>query len=226
MSQLFKNNATSRLTTALGAADLSFTVATGEGADFPSTTPTDANHFLVTLENAAGDKEIVKIIGRSADVFTIDPAGRNWESSGAKAFSAGDLVELRLTSGFIDALKAGSIVYVIDGGGATITAGIKGFIEVPFSGSLEEIRLFADQPAGDISIDILKDVYANFPPDDTWDKMGNPVTISGTNKSQDDLSGWPDITHRMFNAGDIFAFDVNSCTTHQRVTISMTVNRN
>lgn len=232
MSQLFKNNATSRLVAnlpATGAGSLAISVTADTGLLFPAVTLGGTDHFLITLENSAGEKEIVKITSRVIDDFVIDAAGRGMEGTTPRAFNAGDIVELRLTSGFIDALKKGSIVYVIDGGGAVITAGIKGFIEVPFSGSLEEIRLFADpiDPAGaEISIDLLKDNYAGYPPDDTWNRMGNPVVItSGTNKSEDDLSQWP-VADRMFVAGDIFAFDVNSCSIITRVTISATVDRN
>ncbi len=226
MSQLFKNNAVSRLAANISAVATSLTVTSGEGALFPATSAADADHFLVTLENALGQKEIVKVTAVVGDVFTIERGTlTGTDATTARAFSTGDLVELRLTAGFIDSIKKGSIVYVIDGGGSAITTGIKGFIEAPFDGSLEEIRLFADQAAGNISIDILRDTYANYPPDDTWDRMGNPVTIVGTNKSEDDLSGWA-VADRLFSAGDIFAFDVNSCLTHTRVTISMTVNRN
>lgn len=226
MAQLFKNNATSRLAANISADDTSLAVTTADGALFPVTTDVDADHFLVTLQNALGQKEIVRVTAVIGDVFTIERGTLSGDDvTTARSFSAGDLVELRLTAGFIDAIAKGSIMYVVDGGGSAIATGMKGFIEAPFSGSLEEIRLFADQSAGDISIDILRDVYANYPPDDTWDKMGNPVTISGTNKSEDDLSGWL-ASDRMFSAGDIFAFYVTSCSTHQRVTISMTVSRN
>lgn len=232
MSQLFKNNATSRLVVNLpasGDGSLSISVTPATGILFPVVTLGSTDHFLVTLENSTGEKEIVKIVSRIADDFVIDATGRGMDGTIPRAFGAGDIVELRLTAGFIDVIKKGSIVYVIDGGGTVITAGIKGFIEVPFSGSLEEIRLFADpiDPAGaEISIDILKDNYDGYPPDDTWNRMGNPVAItSGMNKSEDDLSSWP-VADRLFAAGDIFAFDVNSCSVITRVTISMTVDRN
>lgn len=230
MAQKFTNNATTRLTgSGLSAVGTSFTVTTGHGARFPSCSSADADYFLVTLEDSSGNKEIVKIISRTDDTFTIGTgvdelvAGRAQEGTTAQAFAVADLVELRLTSGFIDALKRGSIVYVIDGGGAAITTGMKGFLEAPFSGSLDEIRLFADQ-AGTISIDILRDSYANYPPDDTWDLQGT-VATAGANKAEDDLSGWL-VANRQFTAGDIFAFDINSNDTITRVTISMSVSRN
>lgn len=224
MSQLFKNNAKSRLAAALGSGDgLTFTVTTGEGTLFPVLTVDD--HMMLTLENAAGVKEIVRVSARSGDVFTINPTpglGRGQDGTTAMGFSANDLVELRLTAGFIDALKEGSIVYVIDGGGSAITTGVKGFIEAPFNGTIKGVRLFADQP-GSIVVDIWKDTYGNYPPivGDTITAV-SPPTIAADIKSQDSvLTGWT----KGFSKGDIFYFNVNSCATIQRVTISMTVDR-
>lgn len=230
MSQRFKNNATTRLAAALGVADPTFTVTTGEGALFPN--PVTGEHFFVTLEKSDGTKEVVRITSRAADVFTIDPTpgqGRGqetaWGSGAATTFSAGDLVELRLTAGFIEHLSEGSIVYVIDGGGIAITTGLKGFIEAPFNGSITSVRLFADV-SGSIEIDIWKDTYANYDP--TVSQVGDsivsltPPALASVFKYQDTaLTGWT----TQFSKGDIFYFNVNSASTVTRVTLSMGVNR-
>jgi hypothetical protein len=230
MSQLFRNNATTRLAAAIGAADLTFTVTTGEGALFPN--PDVGEHFFVTLENAVGTKEVVRVVSRAADVFTIDPIpgqGRAqetaWGASSGSGFSAGDIVELRLTAGFIEHLSEGSIIYVIDGGGSAITTGLKGFIEAQFNGSITSVRLFAEV-AGSIEIDIWKDTYDNYDP--TVSQVGDsivnitPPTLVSAFKSQNTtLDGWT----TNFTKGDIFYFNVNSADTLTRVTISMGVNR-
>lgn len=239
MSQKFANNATSRLVGNISAAATGFTVTTGEGTVFPSIGVTDyvtdGHHFLCTLESALGVKEIVKVTSRVGDIFTIE---RAQESTVASAFSVGDLVELRLTAGFIDVIKKGSIIYVIDGGGAVIETGIKGFIEAPFGGSITSVRAFADQ-VGDISVDILKDTYAAYPPEAAWDSIcnpvggagpgQNPVAINAADKAKDgtnfDMTSWL----KTFNAQDIFAFNVVSLpapSVIKRVTISITVDRN
>lgn len=227
MSQLFKNNAKSRLASAVSPTDLTFTVTTGEGVLFPTVTAGD--HLLVTLENSAGDKEIVRVSlhPELSDVFTFHPTpgyGRGQEGTAVIGFDAQSLVELRLTAGFIDALKEGSIVYVIDGGGSAISTGQKGWIEAPFNGTIKSCRLFADQ-TGAINVNIWKDTYDNYPPvisdDDVTPVAG--LSISGAIKAQfTDLSDWTNI---QFNQGDIFAFNVASCTAIQRLTISLTVDR-
>jgi hypothetical protein len=231
MSQLFKNNVKSRLKEAIDAAVTSFAVTADHGNLYFPTLPSGDDHMLITLENSTGDKEIVKVIERAGDTFTVGSIpgapsvlGRGQEGTTAMGFEAGDLVELRLTAGFIDALKEGSIVYVIDGGDAEIGAGQKGWIEVPFNGTIKSVRLFADQPGG-IVIDIWKDSYINYPPDNTWDSITGATQATITDpaqKSQDSsLADWT----RNFSKGDIFAFNVDSCTTITRCTISMTVDR-
>jgi hypothetical protein len=224
MSQLFKNNAKSRLASGISSTATTFNIITDDGALFPTLGADD--HMLVTLENSVGDKEIVRIIQRSGDTFTVSATpgyGRGQEGTTAIAFEAQDLVELRLTAGFIDALKEGSIVYIIDGGGFEIGAGLKGWIEAPFNGTIKSVRLFADQ-TGSIAIDIWKDIYNNYPPENTWDSITGvtPATIAGAQKSQDSLlTDWT----RNFSKGDIFAFNVDSCSSITRCTISMTVDR-
>jgi len=236
MSQLFKNNATTRLVAAVGASDTTFTVTTGEGALFPAITSGSGDHFDVTLENSTGDKEIIRIVDRSADVFTIGVAGspvpsalgRGIDNTTAMGFSAADLVELRLTAGFIDALKEGSVVFVIDGGGADLTTGIKGWIEAPFNGTIKSARLFSDvtPPAtGSVTVHVWKDTYANYPPTDPVDEMTPPAgnSISGGVKEQfTDLSSW---LQKGFSKGEIFAFSISACTGIQKLTISLTVDR-
>jgi len=235
MSQLFKNNARTRLAVNLGVSSTSFSVTDGEGSLFPTLPPGD-DHMLITLENSTGQKEIVKVIERAADTFVIGDFasgistesvfGRGQEGTIARAFEAQDLVELRLTAGFIDALKEGSITYVIDGGGSAITAGIKGWIEAPFNGTIKNARIFADT-AGTVTVNIWKDVYANYPPEETWDDVtpSAGISISDDNKAEfTDLSYW---TQRNFTKGDIFAFNIAApgATNITRITISMTVDR-
>ncbi len=228
MSQLFKNNAKSRLAADLGSGGgLVFTVTSGDGALFPVITGND--FFLVTLENATGVKEIVKVVSRAGDNFTIAATnGRGLDGTVAMGFNAQDLVELRLTAGFIDSIKEGSLVFVIDGGGAAITAGVKGFIEAPFNGSIKIVKLFADV-VGAIDIDIYKDTYADYDPNQS---PTDSICANSTNtakiligasaaKAICDLTGWL----LEFSKGDIFYFAVNSATTITKCTVSMMVDR-
>ena len=124
--------------------------------------------------------------------------------------------DLRMTSN----QRTGCITYIIDGGGATITTGIKGDFRVPASCTISGVTAMADQ-TGSIVVDIWKDTYANFPPTDA-DSITSaaPVTISSSTKSEDtSLSGWT----TSVSAGDILRFNVDSVTSIQRLTIELRV---
>jgi len=115
-----------------------------------------------------------------------------------------------------------SITFIIDGGGSAITTGLKGFLEIPFACTITQVTMSADA-SGSIVVDIWKDTYANFPPTDADSITASaPPTISSAQKSQDStLTGWT----KSISAGDILAFNVDSCTTITRVTISLKVER-
>lgn len=89
---LFTNNAATTLASGLSSVATSLTVATGDGAEFP--TLAGAEYFFCTLANNAGSIEIIKVTARSTDTFTIV---RAQDGTSAASWSAGDKVELRLT---------------------------------------------------------------------------------------------------------------------------------
>jgi len=115
-----------------------------------------------------------------------------------------------------------SITFIIDGGGSAITTGEKGHLEIPFACTIGKVTMLADQ-SGSIVVDIWKDTYANFPPTvaDTITAAAKP-TITTAQKSADaDLTGWT----TAIAVGNILAFNVDSCTDIERVTISLVVTK-
>jgi hypothetical protein len=116
--------------------------------------------------------------------------------------------------------KVTAITFIIDGGGSAITTGEKGHLEIPFACTIQRVTILADQ-SGSIVVDIWKDTYANFPPTDADSITASaPPTISSAQKAQDStLTGWT----KSIAAGDILAFNVDSCTTITRVMISLKV---
>lgn len=123
---------------------------------------------------------------------------------------------------FNEDLISDTIQFIIDGGGTTITTGEKGHIEVPFNCEVIGWSVFANQP-GSIVVDIWKGTYANFPPTvaDTITGSEKP-TLSAATKNQDlTLSTWtPALTK-----GQVLAYNVDSVTSVQRVTISLHVRK-
>lgn len=153
---------------------------------------------------------------------SIDNA--NIDASAAIAYSKLDLAT-SITDGDIstsaDVLKAG-VGFVIDGGGAEISTGIAGWVEVPYNCTITACRMLADQ-TGSIVVDIWKDSYANYPPTDADSITASAVpTISSAIKDEDtSLAGWT----TSISAGDILYFNVDSVTTITKCLITLTVRK-
>jgi len=118
--------------------------------------------------------------------------------------------------------QAAALVADIDGGGAEIETGIQGWLQVPFACTITSNTLLADQ-SGSIVIDIWKDTYANYPPDNSDSITASaPPTISATNKSTDStLTGWT----TSVSAGDILYFNVDSVSTIEHVVLTLFVTK-
>lgn len=118
--------------------------------------------------------------------------------------------------------KVLTITFVIDGAGSAITTGQKGHLEIPFACTINQVTSLADV-SGSIVVDIWKDTYANFAPTDADSITASaPPTITSAQKSQDStLTGWT----TSITAGDVLAFNVDSCTTITRLTISLKVTK-
>ena len=117
-TQLFANNATGYLNTAIAAGDTSITLQSGQGSLFPS--PSAGDWFLATIYDGASTIEIVKCTARSSDTFTVT---RAQESTTASAFSAGASVEMAVTKGTLERFvqRLGDTVTVTNGGTGVAT---------------------------------------------------------------------------------------------------------
>ena len=97
---LFANNASTTLLGNIGPTDNAISVPGGKGALFPN--PADGNTFMATIESTSGAIEIVQCTGRAGDVLTVV---RGREGTLAAAFSAGDAIEMRVTSGLLSEIN-------------------------------------------------------------------------------------------------------------------------
>jgi hypothetical protein len=95
MAQKYVNNAISTLSSGLGISDTALTVYPGHGSRWPAITAPD--YAYTTLEDGAGNIEVIKITTHtgSSDSFTIV---RAQQGTTARAWSIGDLVEMRITA--------------------------------------------------------------------------------------------------------------------------------
>lgn len=119
-------------------------------------------------------------------------------------------------------ISLGTIGAVFDGGGAAIAVGSQSDIPIPYACTITKATILAE-PSGSIVVDVWKDTYTNYPPTvaDTITASSKP-TISTGIKSQDaTLTGWT-IT---IAAGDTLRFNVDSCSTIERATLILEVQK-
>jgi hypothetical protein len=112
---------------------------------------------------------------------------------------------------------------IVDGGGSTITTGVKFDLEVPYNAIITRWDMLPDV-SGSMVLDIWQDTYANFPPTvaDTLSVSEKP-TLTAASKSQDTSlnsgNGWA------VTQGNILRFNVTSVSTITRVTLALHVTR-
>ena len=96
MTVKFTNNASSTLASAINTTATSLTVA--DASTFPSLSGAD-DYCYLTIQQATGTvREVVKATARSGNNFTIQ---RAFDNTTARAFSASDIVELRMTAALL-----------------------------------------------------------------------------------------------------------------------------
>jgi hypothetical protein len=115
-----------------------------------------------------------------------------------------------------------AIQCVIDGGGSTITTGVKGDIYVPFGYAVTGWTLLADQ-SGSIVVDIWADTYANYPPTvaDTITASAKPTISAATKGQSSTLTGWT----TSIAGGRSLRINVDSVTAIQRCTLILHATR-
>lgn len=113
--------------------------------------------------------------------------------------------------------------FVIDGGGSTITTGVKYDYPVPYDATITGWEIVADQ-TGSIVVDIWQDTYANFPPTNadsitTSEKPTLSSAQKNTDTSLNSGNGWA------VTGGRYLRFNVDSVATVTRVVIKCFVTR-
>lgn len=179
--------------------------STAGAGDVEEITCTAAGRALIDDADAAAQRATLSL----DNVANVDTSNASNISSGTLNIGRLDTVTRTRTFNFI-----------IDGGGSTITTGVKGDIIIDAACTITQVTLLADQ-SGSIVIDLWKDSYGNHPPTvaDTITASAKP-TISSATKAQDStLTGWT----KNITAGDIIRFNVDSVTSIQRCLVSIRV---
>lgn len=116
---LFSNFASTTLAGNISNAATSLSVAVGTGSKFP---PISGGDWFPIVVVSSTQKEIMRCTARLGDVLTVT---RGQEGTAAHAFTAGDIVDLRLTKAALEELKQqGDLpLPVADGGTGASTPG-------------------------------------------------------------------------------------------------------
>ncbi|MBA7541958.1 hypothetical protein ES705_34274 [subsurface metagenome] len=112
-----------------------------------------------------------------------------------------------------------ALVFIIKDADST---GLKGFLQIPFGCEITGYSILADV-AGDIVVDIWKDVFANFPPDvaDTITAAAKPELSAAQAIFSTVLTGWT----IAIAALDVLGFNIDSVTTITSITITIFVTK-
>ena len=101
MTVKLKNNVQSTLRTEVLSSSTTILLPVGHGARFP--TLGAGEYFYATIEDAAGNYEIVQATARVTDTLTVT---RGAEGTTARTFAAGSTIEMRVTAaGVLDAAQ-------------------------------------------------------------------------------------------------------------------------
>jgi hypothetical protein len=121
---------------------------------------------------------------------------------------------------FSDKLR-GSFGITIDGAGSTVTTGEKGYLIVPYDGTITGWSVIADQP-GNCVIDVWKTSGGTIPTVlDTITGTEKPTLSSQQINSDLTLTSWT----TSVNIGDVVAFNIDSVSTITRVHLTIYITK-
>lgn len=150
MTQKLANNARALLVSSITSGDLVVTVEAGKADLFPVGTTsswlTPLDWFRATLEDSAGNREIIKVGLRTAGSGVMSNILRGQEGTTARAFPAGSVVELRVTAADVQNALAGTFDQVTIAVKA-LQAGVEGRI-TPVGGIIMWSGAVAAIPTG------------------------------------------------------------------------------
>lgn len=208
--------------TGFGATGLTGPTGPSPGSTGP-TGPTGPTGFTGNTGNTGPASTVTGPTGYTGNTGPTGPTG-NTGASGPTGPASGPTG----ATGATGPSQVNGVQFVIDGGGAAITAGTKGYFTLDFACTITQAQLLADQ-SGSIVVDIYKCTYAQFDAGATHPLVGDkitasaPPTISSTYKAKDStLTGWTTAVA----AGDVFAVVVTgSPISITKVTLDLKVTR-
>jgi hypothetical protein len=108
----------------------------------------------------------------------------------------------------------------IDGGASSPATGSKGFLQVPFSGTITGWTVIGDV-SGSASFTVKKSTFAAFPTNTSIVAAAPPALASQQNATSTTLTGWT----TAIVAGDVLEFVLASATTVKRLVLELQITR-
>lgn len=122
MARKYTDNALTTLASSINNVATTLSVAAGKGDNFPAITGKGAagsaiDYFVITLEDAAGNREKIKVEHRAAGSDAMGSGGypliRGYDGTAARSWVAGDSVDLRIDDSALqdyeDKVQAGAV---------------------------------------------------------------------------------------------------------------------
>jgi hypothetical protein len=223
MAEQFANLASTTLTANYTAGGGSITVnnTAGDNASFPF--PVGTTFRVVILDATTQVPKVILKVTAITDGTHFATVAEGTDANG----NSGDLVACVLTAGAIDQMLAderglipGNVGITIDGGGSVPATGSKGFLVVPFAGTITGWYLLADV-SGSAQITIKKCTYSGFPTDSSIVASAQPKLTSAQKNTSTTLTGWT----TSVAADDIWEFNLDSVTTCTRLNLFVQILR-
>jgi hypothetical protein len=106
----------------------------------------------------------------------------------------------------------------IDGGGTAITTGTKGYVEVPYSGTITEWKIIADL-SGSAVFDVWKSNAAIPTNANTITASAKPTLTTAQRATSTTLTGWTTTV----STNDVFGFEVESASTITKAVLILVI---
>jgi hypothetical protein len=106
----------------------------------------------------------------------------------------------------------------IDGGGTVITTGTKGYVEVPYAGTINEWKIIADV-SGSAVFDVWKSNAAIPTNANTITASAKPTLTAAQRATGTTLTGWT----TGVSVNDVFGFEVESASTITKVVLILVI---
>ncbi len=117
-------------------------------------------------------------------------------------------------------VQVGTAGITIDGGGSTPTTGSKGFLQIPFAGTITSWTVIGDV-SGSASFTVKKSTFAAFPTNSSIVASAKPTLSSQQNATSATLTGWT----TAITAGDVLEFVLDSATTVTRLVLELQITK-